>query len=202
MYKRQETPVEEKGSSVLGFFKKEAPANTAPEEENSGAKQEKGSLFDFFKRKQPEQGTEEEAVKGEGEAAPAETAANAAEPSETASAPAVESSEMAPAPAAESSETASAPAAESSEVASAPTVESSESSTAPAAESAEITIVTARQAFWSRDFAGATSMYEALIAKDPENPDLYGEFGNMLIQNGKLPQGLDCLLYTSPSPRD
>ncbi len=49
----------------------------------------------------------------------------------------------------------------------------------------------ARQAFWNRDFAGSAAIYENLVASDPQNPDLLGEYGNMLVQAGKVPTALD-----------
>lgn len=118
--------------------------------------EKKGSLFDFFKRKESESGTQ--AAKGE----PAQAAPAAAQ------APADVVPAAPPAPAAP------------------------EAAPAAAVAVAKVTIVSARQAFWNRDFAGAASMYETLISEDSDNPDLYGEYGNMLIQSGNVEKGLDA----------
>lgn len=119
--------------------------------------EKKGSLFDFFKRKESESGNQ--AAKGE----PAQAA-----PAAAAQAPADVVPAAPPAPAVP------------------------EAAPAAAVAVAKVTIVTARQAFWNRDFAGAASMYETLISEDSDNPDLYGEYGNMLIQSGNVEKGLDA----------
>lgn len=114
-------------------------------------KEEKGSLFDFFKRKKPEQ---EQAAATEA-ATPVTAVTNEQPASVTAAA-----AETAPAEA--------------------------------AVAASKVTITMARQAFWSKDFAGAKTMYEALIGDDEKNADLYGEYGNMLIQSGNVIKGVEA----------
>ncbi len=43
----------------------------------------------------------------------------------------------------------------------------------------------AREAYWLRDYATAEQKYQAMIKLDPENPDGYGELGNMYFSQGK-----------------
>lgn len=43
----------------------------------------------------------------------------------------------------------------------------------------------ARQAYWARDFATAVAAYQKLLDADPENPDLYGELGNVYYSMGE-----------------
>lgn len=42
-------------------------------------------------------------------------------------------------------------------------------------------LVSAREAFWSRDMETAIDDYKALVAAQPENPDLWGEMGNVYM---------------------
>ncbi len=42
----------------------------------------------------------------------------------------------------------------------------------------------AREAYWLRDYAAAEQKYQELIALDPDNPDGYGELGNMYFSQG------------------
>ncbi|MGF1548059.1 MAG: hypothetical protein ACFCUG_12110 [Thiotrichales bacterium] len=53
------------------------------------------------------------------------------------------------------------------------------------------TLLEARQSFWKRDFTTAETIYRNLVAAEPENADVLGEFGNMLVQAGKAPEALD-----------
>jgi tetratricopeptide (TPR) repeat protein len=46
-------------------------------------------------------------------------------------------------------------------------------------------LATARQAFWQQDLDGAIKAYRAAIAADPENPDAYGELGNIYLGQGE-----------------
>lgn len=67
---------------------------------------------------------------------------------------------------------------------------------APSAESAPVTVhkaaavtpyqllAAAREAYWLRDYAVAEQKYQELIALDPDNPDGYGELGNMYFSQG------------------
>ncbi|MCG6934692.1 MAG: hypothetical protein LJE73_02205 [Proteobacteria bacterium] len=43
----------------------------------------------------------------------------------------------------------------------------------------------ARQAFWNRQYGEAEAAYKDLIEISPENPDLYGELGNLYYSMGK-----------------
>jgi hypothetical protein len=43
----------------------------------------------------------------------------------------------------------------------------------------------ARESFWLRDFDAAEQHYRKLIQIDPDNPDGYGEMGNMYFSQGK-----------------
>ncbi len=46
-------------------------------------------------------------------------------------------------------------------------------------------LAAAREAYWLRDYINAEKNYQALIASDPDNPDGYGELGNMYFSQGK-----------------
>jgi hypothetical protein len=45
-------------------------------------------------------------------------------------------------------------------------------------------LAAAREAFWLRDYAAAEQKYQEMIALDPDNPDGYGELGNMYFSQG------------------
>ncbi len=47
------------------------------------------------------------------------------------------------------------------------------------------TMAKAREAFWLRDFELAEKQYRILIQLEPDNPDGYGEMGNMYFSQGK-----------------
>ena len=57
--------------------------------------------------------------------------------------------------------------------------------TAPEDRSANQILADAREAFWLRDHATAESHYQQLIAAQPDNPDGYGELGNMYFSQGE-----------------
>ena len=40
-------------------------------------------------------------------------------------------------------------------------------------------LLRARKAFWDKNFSGAIEDYQALIAREPNNPDMHGELGNV-----------------------
>jgi tetratricopeptide (TPR) repeat protein len=46
-------------------------------------------------------------------------------------------------------------------------------------------LAAAREAYWLRDYATAEQNYQAMIEQDPDNPDGYGELGNMYFSQGK-----------------
>ncbi|MEZ5540485.1 MAG: tetratricopeptide repeat protein [Pseudomonadota bacterium] len=142
-------------------------------------------------------------------AAPEVAATEDAVPPEAATAPPTAAAEAVPTPAAESAaappedvgappETAAVPAAtaaggEAPEVPAMPAAGET-SAAAPAASvakpaaSAPATpyrlLAAAREAYWLRDYAAAEEKYQALIALDPDNPDGYGELGNMYFSQG------------------
>lgn len=49
----------------------------------------------------------------------------------------------------------------------------------------------ARRAFWDQDNATALSRYRSLIAARPDDPDLHGEYGNVLFAEGKTKAALE-----------
>jgi tetratricopeptide (TPR) repeat protein len=55
---------------------------------------------------------------------------------------------------------------------------------APAAVTPYRVLAAAREAYWLRDYAVAEQKYQELIALDPDNPDGYGELGNMYFSQG------------------
>jgi len=57
--------------------------------------------------------------------------------------------------------------------------------TASDEESAYSILAAAREAYWLRDFETAEQRYKALIELEPDNPDGYGELGNMYFSQGK-----------------
>lgn len=46
-------------------------------------------------------------------------------------------------------------------------------------------LAAARESFWLRDYSGAENQYRQLIEIEPDNPDGYGELGNMYFSQGK-----------------
>jgi hypothetical protein len=50
----------------------------------------------------------------------------------------------------------------------------------------------AREAFWMHDYAEAETKYRDLIALEPDNPDGYGELGNMYFTRGDWEQAADA----------
>ena len=46
-------------------------------------------------------------------------------------------------------------------------------------------LAAAREAYWLRDYSKAEENYRALISLEPDNPDGYGELGNMYFSQGK-----------------
>ncbi len=53
------------------------------------------------------------------------------------------------------------------------------------------TLESARTAFWKRDTAASNDIYKSLIKTNPDNPDLLGEYGNMLFQTGNIEKAVD-----------
>jgi tetratricopeptide (TPR) repeat protein len=53
-------------------------------------------------------------------------------------------------------------------------------------------LAAAREAFWKRDYARAETSYRELIALEPDNPDGYGELGNMYFAQGKWEQAAEA----------
>ena len=49
-------------------------------------------------------------------------------------------------------------------------------------------LAAAREAYWLRDYEGAEVFYRQLIKVEPDNPDGYGELGNMYFSQGQWEQ--------------
>jgi tetratricopeptide (TPR) repeat protein len=49
-------------------------------------------------------------------------------------------------------------------------------------------LAAAREAYWLRDYEGAEVFYRQLIEVEPDNPDGYGELGNMYFSQGQWEQ--------------
>ena len=58
----------------------------------------------------------------------------------------------------------------------------------PSEENAYRILAAAREAYWLRDYATAESKYLQLLALQPDNPDGYGELGNMYFSQGQWEQ--------------
>lgn len=54
------------------------------------------------------------------------------------------------------------------------------------AEIQEDLLQQARKAYWNDDLEKARTLYQAYINLNPENPDGYGELGNLLSTQGNL----------------
>ena len=52
-------------------------------------------------------------------------------------------------------------------------------------ENAYALLAAAREAYWLREYEVAESKYQALIRLEPDNPDGYGELGNMYFSQGQ-----------------
>ena len=55
-------------------------------------------------------------------------------------------------------------------------------------------LAAAREAYWLRDYGRAEKMYQDLIAMEPDNPDGYGELGNMYFSQGNW-EGASAAYY-------
>ncbi|MFV1973850.1 MAG: hypothetical protein ACC648_09045 [Thiohalobacterales bacterium] len=53
-------------------------------------------------------------------------------------------------------------------------------------------LAAAREAFWLHNYAEAETKYRDLIALEPDNPDGYGELGNMYFSQGNWEQAADA----------
>jgi len=49
-------------------------------------------------------------------------------------------------------------------------------------------LAAAREAYWLHDYEGAENHYQLLIQLEPDNPDWYGELGNMYFSQGQWQQ--------------
>lgn len=106
--------------------------------------------------------------------------------------------EAVPAPTAEGGETAADTGAENlsvPETAQAADTGQAEAVPTPAENAPAVTDTTsysvlaaAREAYWLRDYALAEQKYQDLIALQPDNPDGYGELGNMYFSQGAWEQ--------------
>jgi len=57
-----------------------------------------------------------------------------------------------------------------------------------AGKSAYESLAAAREAYWLHDYEGAENHYRLLIDLEPDNPDWYGELGNMYFAQGQWEQ--------------
>jgi tetratricopeptide (TPR) repeat protein len=57
-------------------------------------------------------------------------------------------------------------------------------SKAPAEGNTYRILAEAREAYWLRDYETAESLYRQLTTMEPDNPDGYGELGNMYFSQG------------------
>jgi tetratricopeptide (TPR) repeat protein len=53
-------------------------------------------------------------------------------------------------------------------------------------------LASAREAYWLRDFPTAEQQYKKLIQLEPDNPDGYGELGNMYFSRGMWDEAADA----------
>ena len=53
-------------------------------------------------------------------------------------------------------------------------------------------LAAAREAFWRNDFAAAERHYRSVIEQQPDNPDVYGELGNLHYQQGQWQQAAEA----------
>ena len=75
----------------------------------------------------------------------------------------------------------------------APTLPAADASAQPGAtDNSYQLLATAREAFWMHNYAEAETNYRDLIALDPDNPDGYGELGNMYFTRGNWEQAADA----------
>jgi len=49
----------------------------------------------------------------------------------------------------------------------------------------------ARKAFWDKDVDSAKKIYKELIEAKPENPNLLGEYGNLMVQSQQFEEAVD-----------
>jgi len=68
--------------------------------------------------------------------------------------------------------------------------------TAPAAANTATRLKAARQAYWQGDLAGSEALYAALAKAAPDNPDVIGEFGNILFAQRRYGAAADAYLTT------
>jgi hypothetical protein len=91
--------------------------------------------------------------------------------------------EAVPAPEAEPAEPEAAAIAP--EIAPPPTVESGSADAEIAAMRPYQLLAKAREAFWLRDYEVAEKHYQVLTQREPDNPDGFGELGNMYFSQGR-----------------
>ena len=63
-----------------------------------------------------------------------------------------------------------------------------QASAAPAAANTYPVLAAAREAYWLRDYETAENKYRQFTAMEPDNPDGYGELGNMYFSQGMWEQ--------------
>jgi tetratricopeptide (TPR) repeat protein len=106
----------------------------------------------------------------------------AEEPAETMAAPAVETST--PTAAADDSPDVADTQAASAEVEPATAAADTAAADTGEPETPYNVLAKAREAYWLRDFAMAEQQYTKLTQLEPDNPDGYGELGNMYFSRG------------------
>lgn len=63
-----------------------------------------------------------------------------------------------------------------------------------ASKATEQLLRAAREAFWQRDFVTAEGHYKSLLEQQQDNPDVFGELGNLYFQLGRWPLAAEAYL--------
>ncbi len=66
----------------------------------------------------------------------------------------------------------------------------------PASDDTKTRLKAARQAYWKGDIDGASALYAALAKAAPNDPDVNGEFGNILFAQRQFDAAADAYLVT------
>lgn len=66
----------------------------------------------------------------------------------------------------------------------------------PASDDTKTRLKAARQAYWNGDMDGARALYAALAKAAPDDPDVNGEFGNILFAQRQFDAAADAYLVT------
>ncbi len=68
--------------------------------------------------------------------------------------------------------------------------------TQPGVPDTQTRLAAARKAYWTGDLAGSGALYAALAKASPDNPDINGEFGNILFAQRRFDEAADAYLIT------